>query len=181
MVPYPTSAALKADSEYMLHPWTEPSSDCYMSLNGRWKFNWVKQPSERPAHFYKESYDVSGWDGKAVYIHFDGVYSAFHVWINGRLAGYSQGSNNDSEFDITKYVRRGTNTVAVEVVRWSDGSFLEDQDMVFLSGIHKDVGLYAAPRTGIRDLRLDSAFEGEDFSHAVLSATATVTSRSGST
>lgn len=236
MIPYSTSAALKADREYMLHPWVEPSSDTYMSLNGRWKFNWVKQPSERPVNFYKENYDVSAWseidvpscwemkgygtpfytnvtlpfycipskivpvkgslteyepnpvgsyrrefefpsewDGKEVYIHFDGVYSAFHVWINGKLAGYSQGSNNDSEFDITKYVRKGNNTVAVEVVRWSDGSFLEDQDMVFLSGIHKDVWLYAAPKTGIRDLRLDSAFEGEDFSHAVLSATATIT------
>ena len=240
MVPYSTSAALKADRNYMLHPWTEPASDSYMSLNGRWKFNWVRQPSERPVHFYKENYDVSGWDeidvpscwemkgygtpfytnvtlpfycipstivpvkgslteyepnpvgsyrrdfdipaewdGKAVYIHFDGIYSAFHVWINGRPVGYSQGSNNDAEFDITGYVRRGANTVAVEVVRWSDGSFLEDQDMVFLSGIHRDVWLYAAPRTCIRDLRLDSVFEDDDLSHAALHATAAIANNGG--
>lgn len=240
MVPYPTSAALKADKEYMLHPWTEPASDSYLTLDGLWKFNWVKQPSERPVNFYKESYDVSGWDeievpscwemkgygtpfytnvtlpfycipstivpvkgslteyepnpvgsyrrefelpsgwdGKEVYIHFDGVYSAFHVWVNGSMAGYSQGSNNDAEFDITRYVRRGTNTVAVEVVRWSDGSFLEDQDMVFLSGIHKDVWLYAAPRTCIRDLRLDSVFEDGDLTHAALRATASIANNGG--
>lgn len=240
MVPYSSSAALKADREYMLHPWVEPSSDSYMTLNGRWKFNWVKQPSERPVNFFKENYDVSawseidvpscwemkgygtpfytnvtlpfycipskivpvkgsltetepnpvgsyrrefelpsGWDGKEVYLHFDGVYSAFHVWVNGKLAGYSQGSNNDSEFDITKYVRKGTNTVAVEVVRWSDGSFLEDQDMVFLSGIHKDVWLYAAPKTGIRDLKLDSVFEGDDLSRASLRAAASITNNGG--
>lgn len=228
MVPYPSVAALKADKTYMDKPWLTPKSSDYISLNGTWKFNWVKQPSERPAGFYKPGYDVSGWDdievpsnwemkgygtpiytnvtypfysnpsiirplkgytseyepnpvgsyrrdfdlpaswdGKSVFLHFDGVYSAFHVWVNGRKVGYSQGSNNDSEFDITGYVRKGSNTVAVEVIRWSDGSFLEDQDMFRMSGIHRDVWLYAAPKTRIADVHLASVFEGNDFSSAM--------------
>lgn len=235
MVPYPSVSALKADSGYMLKPWTDPKSEDWMSLNGKWKFNWVRQPSERPAGFYKTGYDVSGWDdidvpscwemkgygtpiytnttypfnsspsrilplpgytsevepnpvgsyrkdfqlpaswaGKSVFLHFDGVYSAFHVWVNGKMVGYSQGANNDSEFDITKFVRPGSNTVAVEVVRWSDGSFLEDQDMFRLSGIHKDVWLYAAPETSIEDFVLSSEFEGDNFSRGMLKANVAV-------
>lgn len=242
MTSYPTVSELKADRNHMLKPWTDPKSGFFQSLNGVWKFNWVKQPSERPRDFYKKSYDVSAWDDidvpsnwemkgygtpiytnanyphnnqpcrivpipgytsdtepnpvgsyrrdfeipstwgdKAVFLHFDGVYSAFHVWVNGKMVGYSQGANNDSEFDITKFVSTGTNTVAVEVVRWSDGSFLEDQDMFRLSGIHKDVYVYAAPKTCIADFQLSSVFEGDDYSKANFNVKAIIQNLGGRT
>lgn len=96
------------------------------------------------------------WTDKQIFIHFDGIYSAAYVWINGKKVGYTQGANNDAEFDITKYVKRGTNTVAVEVYRWSDGSYLEDQDMFRMSGIHRDVYLIATPKVRLRDIKLTS-------------------------
>lgn len=97
-----------------------------------------------------------GWTDKEVYLHFDGVYSAMYVWVNGKKVGYSQGANNDARFDITRYVQKGRNMVAVEVYRWSDGSYLEDQDMFRLSGIHRDVYLVATPKIHLRDLHLTS-------------------------
>ncbi len=96
------------------------------------------------------------WKDKEVFIHFDGVYSAMYLWVNGKKVGYSQGANNDARFDITRYVRTGKNVLAVEVYRWSDGSYLEDQDMFRLSGIHRDVYLVAAPKVQLRDLHLTS-------------------------
>ena len=185
-VPFSSLAELMS-SEYFKFPWMTPNSSLYYSLNGLWKFNWVKQPSERPVDFYKTDYDVSSWkeinvpsnmemlgygtpiytnvtypfrnypakilpqggytnekepnpvgsyrrefeipdnwDGKEIFIHFNGVYSGFYLWINGKKVGYSQGSNNDAEFNITKYIVPGKNIVAVEVYRWTDGSYLED-------------------------------------------------------
>lgn len=98
----------------------------------------------------------TGWADKEVFIHFDGVYSAMYLWINGKKVGYSQGANNDARFNITDYVRPGKNQLAVEVYRWSDGSYLEDQDMFRLSGIHRDVYLVATPKVQLRDLHLTS-------------------------
>ncbi len=106
------------------------------------------------------------WHDKQVFLHFDGCYSAMYVWVNGKNVGYSQGANNDAEFDVTRYVKRGNNTVAVEVYRWSDGSYLEDQDMFRLSGIHRDVYLVARPKVRVRDLYLTTTFEGEKFGTA---------------
>jgi len=240
MVPYPSSKELKADAAYYNFPWETPASSSYLSLNGTWKFNWVKQPSERPMDFYKESYSVEGWDeitvpsnwemlgygtpiytnvnyphdptpciikalpgftcetepnpvgsyrreftlpanwdGKDVFLHFDGVYSAFHVWVNGKMVGYSQGSNNDAEFNITSYVRKGSNTISVEVIRWSDGSFLEDQDMFRFSGIHRDVWLYSTPKTRIADFNLSSSFRNDDYSKAEFTAKVAVANTNG--
>lgn len=96
------------------------------------------------------------WNDKEVFITFEGCYSAMYVWVNGKKVGYSQGSTNDARFNITRYVKPGKNTLAVEVYRWSDGSYLEDQDMFRLSGIHRDVYLTAVPKTHIRDLHLTS-------------------------
>ena len=210
-VPFSSVESLKK-SESFNQPWATPASDLYYSLNGTWKFHWVKQPSERPINFYKTDYDVSSWkeipvpanmemqgygtpiytnitypfknypamivpqkgytnekepnpvgsyrrdftvpanwDGKEIFLHFNGVYSGFYVWINGKKVGYSQGSNNDAEFNITKYLKPGNNTIAVEVYRWTDGSYLEDQDMFRLSGIYRDVYLYATPKVHVRD------------------------------
>jgi beta-galactosidase/beta-glucuronidase len=91
------------------------------------------------------------WQGRQVFIVFDGVDSAFYLWVNGVEVGYSQDSRLPAEFDLTSYIHTGENTLAVRVYRWSDGSFLEDQDMWFLSGIFRDVYLFAAPKIHIRD------------------------------
>lgn len=226
-IPYPSVESLKADKTFD-KPWETPNSDYYLSLNGNWKFNWVKQPSERPVNFYKMNYDVSawkeipvpsnwemlgygtpiytnitypfknnppliqpqkgytnetevnpvgsyrreftipaGWNGKEIILHFNGVYSGIYVWVNGQKVGYSEGANNDAEFNITKYVKTGTNTIAAEVYRFTDASYIEDQDMFRLSGIHRDVYVYAIPKVHVRDYFLKSEFNGNDFSAAI--------------
>ena len=119
-----------------------------------------KEPN--PVGFYRRDFDLpADWNGKQVYIHFDGVYSAFYLWINGRKVGYSQGANNDAEFDITKYVKKGRNVVAVEVYKWSDGSYIEDQDMFRFGGIHRNVYLMARPKDHVRDIRTETEFNDD--------------------
>ncbi len=94
------------------------------------------------------------WDGKEKFISFDGVSSFFYLWINGHYVGFSENSRNAARFNITKYLKKGKNTVAVEVYRISDGTFLEDQDMFRLPGIFRTVAVYATPKVQIRDLRV---------------------------
>ncbi len=183
------------------------NSRFYKSLNGLWKFNWAKKPSERPLNFYKLNFNDSkwklikvpsnwetqgygipryldveypfkknppyiqhynnpvgsyrryfkipaDWKEREIFLHFDGVQSAFYLWINGEKVGYSQGSRTPAEFNITKYLKEGENLLAVEVYRWSDGSYLEDQDMWRLSGIFRDVYLMATPKVHIRDFEI---------------------------
>ncbi|ATA76010.1 glycoside hydrolase family 2 TIM barrel-domain containing protein [Capnocytophaga sp. H2931] len=201
------------------------------SLDGNWKFHWVKTPEERPKEFYKPSYDVASWEeipvpsnwniygvqkdgtlkygvpiyvnqpvifyherkvddwrkgvmrtppttwttyvyrnevgsyrrdftipqdwkNREVFINFDGVDSFFYLWINGKYVGFSKNSRNLAAFNITKYLQKGKNTVAVEVYRNSDGSFLEAQDMFRLAGIFRSVALTATPKVQIRDLQV---------------------------
>ena len=101
------------------------------------------------------------WNGREIYLHFNGIYSAAYVWVNGQKVGYTQGPNNDSEFDVTKYVKPGTeNLVCVEVYRWSDGSYIEDQDMFRMSGIHRDVYLEARQKLHMQDVKLTSMIGG---------------------
>lgn len=89
-----------------------------------------------------------------------------YVWVNGKKVGYSQGANNVAEFNITDYVKAGNNVIAVEVYRWTDGSYIEDQDMFRLSGIHRPVYVYATPKVHVRDYFLKSEFTGDDYSKA---------------
>ena len=203
-----------------------------VSLDGQWKFHWSKDPESRPADFYREDFDVSGWDdikvpgnwqlqgfGKPIYVnmqypfhrdrpsvtgepakdwyaydhrnpvgsyvtfvdmtkemlsknlilHFGGVHSAMYVWVNGQKVGYSQNSMSPAEFDITKYVREGKNKLAVEVYRWSDGSYLECQDMWRLSGIFREVQLWVRPLVHIADYKVE-AIPNKDFTKAEISA-----------
>ena len=129
---------------------------------------YTSENEPNPTGSYRRDFELpDSWDGKEIFLHFDGVYSAFSVWVNGKYVGYSQGPNNDSEFDVTDIVRPGTNSISVEVLRWSDGSFIEDQDMFRVAGIHKDVWMYAAPKTSIADYHLASGF-ADDFSSATL-------------
>ena len=189
------------------------SSFCH-SLNGLWKFNFVKWPQNRPEDFYKLSYDVSSWkeisvpsnwqvlgygtpyyrnfgytfqkdfprvmseppkeytayeernpvgsyrrdfeipanwNKREIFITFDGVDAGFFLWINGEKVGYSVNSRNAAEFNITPFVKPGKNTVAVEVYRYTSGSYLEDQDMWRLSGIFRNVTVWSAAQLHIRD------------------------------
>ncbi|MFR9645244.1 MAG: glycoside hydrolase family 2 TIM barrel-domain containing protein [Rikenellaceae bacterium] len=102
--------------------------------------------------YYRDFTLPESWDlSSNVILHFGGVSSAFYVWVNGEEVGYSQGSCLAAEFDVTKYLREGANRVAVQVFRWSDGSYLEDQDMWRLSGIYRDVMLLEQPEISIND------------------------------
>ncbi len=109
---------------------------------------------------YRRNFTLpAGWGEKRVYLHFDGIYSAAFVWMNGEYVGYTQGANNDAEFDVTAFLREGDNNVSVQVFRWSDGSYLEGQDMWHMSGIHRDVYLFAAPTTHVRDHYITSELD----------------------
>ena len=207
-----------------------------VSLDGEWFFHWSKDPDARPADFYKEDFDISGWDkiavpgnwqmqgyGTPIYtnisypfqrnrpsvtsepprnwtayerrnpvgsyvtfvdvtkemlkhnliLHFGGVHSAFYVWVNGQKVGYSQNSMSPAEFDVTKYLRKGRNRLAVEVYRWSDGSYLEDQDMWRLSGIFREVQLWVRPLVHIADYQVE-AIPNADYSEFTVKAKVSV-------
>ena len=195
-LPYADEASAIAD-DYARSPW-------YMSLDGKWKFNWSPTPDERPKDFFKTDFNATNWkeigvpsnwelvgygipiytnitypfvknppfinhadnpvgsyrrafelpenwNGRRVYLHFEAGTSAMYIWVNGEKVGYSENTKSPTEFDITKYVKAGKNQVAVEVYRWSDGSYLEDQDFWRLSGIDRDVYLYSTTNTRIAD------------------------------
>jgi beta-galactosidase len=211
------------------------SSFC-RSLNGTWKFNWVKRPELRPVDFYKPTFDVSAWkdipvpsnwqvlgygtpfyrnagytfkkdfprvmseppqdwtaydernpvgsyrrefevpadwNERRIFVTFDGVDSAFFLWINGDKVGYSINSRNAAEFDITKYIKPGKNLIAVEVYQYSAGSFLEDQDMWRLSGIFRNVTLWSAPPVHIRDFAVKTDLD-KNYKDATVEVTAKV-------
>lgn len=113
-----------------------------------------------PVGSYRREFRVPlQWKDRQVFIHFAGVKSAFYLWVNGQNAGYSQGSMTPAEFNISPFLQEGINTLAVEVYRWSDGSYLEDQDMWRLSGIYRDVFLFAAPTVHIRDFWVRSQLD----------------------
>ena len=108
-----------------------------------------------PVGSYRTRFTVpSSWTGRDVYITFDGVEAAFYVWVNGERVGYSEDSRTPAEFNITKYLKDGENLLAVEVYRWCDGSYLEDQDFWRLSGIFRDVTLWSARQLHVRDLQV---------------------------
>ena len=108
--------------------------------------------NRNPVGSYVTTFEVkSEMKNKRLYLHFEGVKSAMYVWVNGKKVGYSQNSMSPAEFDVTEFVKAGTNRLAVEVYRWSDGSYLEDQDMWRLSGIFRPVELWVRPKTNIRD------------------------------
>ena len=205
----------------------------YISLNGKWKFNWSANPESRPVDFYRLDFDTSNWNeievpsnwefqgydipiytnvvypfpanppyidhsrnsvgsyrrtfhipedwkDKEIFLHFAGVKSAFYVWINGKEVGYSQGSCTPAEFNITEYVNTGENVLAVEVYRWCDGSYLEDQDMWWTSGIYRDVFIYATKKVHIRDYFIRSDFD-KKYEDAVLEMDINVVNYSDST
>lgn len=114
--------------------------------------NWTAFTQRDPVGEYRKTFRLpQNWIGRQVFIHFDGVDSAFYLWANGRLVGFSKDSRTPSEFDLTDYLHSGANQLAVKVYRWSDGSYLEDQDIWRMSGIFRPVYLYSTAVARIRD------------------------------
>ena len=196
-----------------------------VSLNGTWKFHWVKQPDERPVDFYKTDFNdrawktipvpsnwemqgygtpiytnivypfkrdaprimgepedktwtayrernpvgsyrrtfptPAAWKDRLTFLVFDGVNSAFYVWVNGKKVGYSEDSRLPAEFNITGYLQPGENLLAVEVYRWCDGSYMEDQDFWRMSGIFRNVSLVSRAPLYIRDYYLRPRLDGQ--------------------
>ena len=129
---------------------------------GDWKKGVMREPPKNYTTYeyrnevgsFRRSFDIpTTWDGKEVYLNFDGVDSFFYLWINGRYVGFSKNSRNTAQFDITPYITKGKNEVAVEVYRSSDGSFLEAQDMFRLPGIFRNVSVTATPKVHIADVK----------------------------
>ncbi|MTI38719.1 glycoside hydrolase family 2 TIM barrel-domain containing protein [Fulvivirga lutimaris] len=207
------------------------NSPLYKSLNGTWDFYYADSVQARPTDFYKEGFDIAGWDkievpsnweikgygipfytnitymfppnppviphemnnngnykkafeiskdwdGKDIYLHFAGVSGAMYVWLNGKMVGYNEGSKTAAEFKITDLVKTGTNNLAVQVMRWSDASYIEDQDFWRLSGIERDVYVYAANKVTLRDFRVTSDLEN-DFKDGVFKVALKIDNNTG--
>jgi len=134
---------------------------------------------DNPVGLYRHLFDIpADWAGRQVFLHFAGVDSAFYVWVNGREVGYSQDSRTPAEFNITPHLVPGVNHLAVQVFRYSDGSYLECQDMWRLSGIHRDVWLFARPAVYLRDVEVKTLLD-EDVRDAILDVRARVRNDSG--
>ena len=134
----------------------------------------TEKPDYNPVSSYRRTFTVpEGWAGRDVFIRFDGVYSAYYVWVNGQQVGYAEDSKLPSEFNITKYLKAGENQLAVEVYRWCDGSYLEDQDMFRYSGIYRDVSLFATPKVRLDDFYVTQTFS-PDYRNATLNLKTTV-------
>ena len=115
---------------------------------------WVPTKFNPVGSYVTEFTVPTNWDKERVVLHFGGVKSAFYCWLNGQFVGYSQDSFTPAEFDITSLLRSGKNRLAAKVIRWSDGTYMENQDMIRMSGIIRDVYIYQTPRTYIADFFL---------------------------
>ena len=114
--------------------------------------DWTSYAARNPVGSYRRDFDVpEKWNGQEIFLKFDAVDSFFYLWVNGEYVGFSKDSRNPAEFNVTKFVKPGKNLVALEVYRYSDGSYLEDQDMFRLSGIARSTWLLARPKTRVRD------------------------------
>jgi beta-galactosidase len=124
--------------------------------------DWTAYKDRNPVGSYRRTFEVPAeWGGRRVFLTFGGVSSAFYVWVNGRRVGYSEDSRLPSEFDITAYLKQGENVLAVEVYRWSDGSYMEDQDFWRMSGIFRSVGLVSRAPVYVRDFYARPALDAD--------------------
>lgn len=125
------------------------------------KKEWTTYVERNPTGQYRRTFTLpAGWQAGQTFLRFEGVMSAFYVWINGQQVGYSQGSMEPSEFNVTPYLQKGVNQIAVEVYKYSDGSYLEDQDFWRFGGIHRDVLLYHTPDVRLRDVAVRASMDG---------------------
>ncbi|WP_432667646.1 beta-galactosidase subunit alpha [Wukongibacter baidiensis] len=166
------------DKNYSTHNWNKINVPSNWQLEGYDKMHYTDYhypfpidppnvPTQNPTGVYKRKFTIPiGWKNKRVILRFEGVDSAFHVWINGAEAGYSQGSRLSSEFDITDLIKADENDLTVIVYKWSDGSYLEDQDMWWLSGIFRDVSLICRESVHVFDYfvrtDLDDAYKNAE-------------------
>ncbi|MFE7976855.1 glycoside hydrolase family 2 TIM barrel-domain containing protein [Streptomyces shenzhenensis] len=168
-------------SNWEIEGYPEP---IYLNIRYPWIGYETPAPPEvphdvNPVGSYRRTFTVpDAWSGRRTLLSFQGVKSAFFVWVNGKRVGYSEDSYTPAEFDVTPYLRPGGNTLAVEVHRWSDGSWLEDQDMIDLSGIFRDVYLYSIPRVHVQDLFVHTALDSA-YRDAVLTVDVAVRDRDG--
>ena len=130
--------------------------DIPIYTNIRYPFSIENLPAvpqdDNPTGCYRQTFTLpDGWEGRQIFLHFEGVDSACTVWVNGQMVGYSEESRLPAEFNVTPFVQAGENLLAVQVLRWSDGSYLEDQDMWRMSGIYRSVWLWSAPAVHLRD------------------------------
>lgn len=134
----------------------------YVNIRYPWREPWTPPlvPDDDPnntVNYYRKWVTLpDAWDGKRVFVTFDGVNSFFYLWVNGRKVGFGKDSRTPVEFELTKYLKPGKNLIALENFRWCDGSYLEDQDFWRLSGIFRDVYLWCAPQVRIRDFQVKS-------------------------
>ena len=146
-----------------------------MNVQYPFKPDWPHIPHDyNPVGSYRRNFTIpDSWKNREIILHFGGVNSAMYVWINGQKVGYSQGSKTPAEFNITKFLRKGENSLSVEVYRWCDGSYLEDQDFWRLSGIERDVYLYSVPKIHIHDFFVRADLD-ENYKNGQLNVTVTV-------
>ena len=136
--------------------------------------NYTSHKERNPVGSYKRNFTVpDDWKGGRIFITFDGVDAGFFLWVNGKKVGYSVNSRNAAEFDLTKYVKAGPNSIAVEVYQYTSGSYLEDQDMWRLSGIFRNVTLWRAPIQHIRDFFIKTDLD-DNYQNAVAKISARV-------
>ena len=150
--------------------WQNAGYDRHMYTNIRYPipFDPPFVPDENPCGLYLRRFEVSAEDKKLrTYLNFEGVDSCFYLWVNEQFAGYSQVSHSTSEFDVTDLLIEGENTVAVLVLKWCDGMYLEDQDKLRMSGIFRGVYLISRPESHVRDFFVKTELNG-DFSKAVI-------------
>ncbi|MDE5416710.1 DUF4981 domain-containing protein [Labilibaculum sp. DW002] len=146
-------APIYVNHQYEFADYKAPVSDEIEFTGKIYPKNPGKVPHDyNPVGSYRRNFTIpENWDGRQVFIQFGAVKSAMYIWVNGKKVGYSQGSKTPAEWDITKYLEKGENVLALEVYRWSDGSYLECQDFWRISGIERDVYLYSTPKVRIRD------------------------------
>ncbi|MBL4701517.1 MAG: hypothetical protein JKX85_09695, partial [Phycisphaeraceae bacterium] len=136
--------------------------------------DWTVTKEPNPVGCYLKTFDLpEDWKDRQTHIHFAGVQSAFYLWINGKLLGYSQGAMTPAEFCLTNYLQPGQNTLAVEVYKYSDGSYLEDQDFWRLAGIFREVNLLSTPAVHVRDFQVQADLD-DQYRHGTLHVTAQI-------
>jgi beta-galactosidase len=162
--------SIKVPSNWQIEGYGTPA---YSNFNYIFKKDFPRIMSAPPVSFttyqernavgsYRRNFTLpAGWEKRQVFLTFDGVDAGFFLWINGKKVGYSVNSRNAAEFDVSKYLHRGENMIAVEVYRFTTGSYLEDQDMFKLSGIFRNVTLWSAPEEHIRDFNIKTTFDKE--------------------
>jgi len=147
--------------QYEFSDYKAPIADDMEFIDKIYPKNPGKVPNNyNPVGSYRRDFNIDkDWDGKELFLHIGAMKSGGFVWINGKYVGYSQGSKLPAEFDITKVVRPGKNTIALQIFRWTDGSYLECQDFWRISGIERDVYIYAQPKVRIEDLDVASTLD----------------------